>query len=160
MITPRRIDGANVRFGYFTTADGMLIRYGRWSYESKNPRGSVVLLGGRKEFLEKYAETAADLNQRGFAVFGFDWRGRGLSIRMLPDRLKGFVRHHDDYGQDLHDFLQESSSRRPRDRLMCWRIRREPDGPSMRPAPRLVTHKLSYPVSPAARYFKPGNITM
>ncbi|MGA8242291.1 MAG: alpha/beta hydrolase [Desulfobacterales bacterium] len=106
MITPRRIDGANVRIGYFTTADGTTIRNGFWSPESKNPRGSIVLLGGRKEFLEKYAETAADLNQRGFAVFGFDWRGQGLSSRMLPDRLKGFVRHYDDYVQDLEDFFQ------------------------------------------------------
>ena len=106
MITPRRIDGANVRIGYFTAADGTTIRNGLWSPESKNPRGSIVLLGGRKEFLEKYAETTADLNQRGFAVFGFDWRGQGLSSRMLPDRLKGFVRHYDDYVQDLADFFQ------------------------------------------------------
>jgi lysophospholipase len=106
MITPRRIDGANVRIGYFTASDGTTIRNGLWSPESKNPRGSIVLLGGRKEFLEKYAETASDLNQRGFAVFGFDWRGQGLSSRMLPDRLKGFVRHYDDYVKDLTDFFQ------------------------------------------------------
>ena len=106
MITPGPIDGTNVRIGYFTTADGTAIRNALWSPESKNPRGSVVLLGGRKEFLEKYTETAADLNQRGFAVFGFDWRGQGLSSRMLPDRLKGFVRNYDDYVQDLEEFFQ------------------------------------------------------
>jgi lysophospholipase len=106
MIKPRNIDGANVRIGYFTTADGTSIRNGLWSPERKIPRGSVVLLSGRKEFLEKYTETAADLNQRGFAVFGFDWRGQGLSSRMLPDRLKGFVRNYDDYVRDLEDFFQ------------------------------------------------------
>jgi lysophospholipase len=106
MAAPGAIDGTNVRIGYFTTADGTTIRNGVWSPESKYPRGSVVLLVGRKEFLEKYAETAADLNQRGFAVYGFDWRGQGLSSRMLPDRLKGFVRNYDDYVQDLAEFFK------------------------------------------------------
>jgi lysophospholipase len=106
MTTPGPIDGANVRIGYFTTADGTTIRNALWSPASKNPRGSVVLLGGRKEFLEKYTETAADLNQRGFVVFGFDWRGQGLSSRMLSDRLRGFVRSYDDYVQDLEEFFQ------------------------------------------------------
>jgi len=106
MITPGPIDGANVSIGYFTTADGTTIRSGRWFVEGRKPCGSVVLLGGRKEFLEKYTETAADLNQRGFVVFGFDWRGQGLSSRMLPDRLKGFVRNYDDYVQDLEEFFQ------------------------------------------------------
>jgi lysophospholipase len=106
MTTPGPNDGANVRIGYFTTADGTSIRNALWSPASKTPRGSVVLLGGRKEFLEKYTETAADLNQRGFVVFGFDWRGQGLSSRMLPDRLRGFVRRYDDYVQDLEEFFQ------------------------------------------------------
>jgi lysophospholipase len=106
MITPGPIDGVNVSIGYFTTADGTTIRSGRWFVEGRKPCGSVVLLGGRKEFLEKYTETAADLNQRGFMVFGFDWRGQGLSSRMLPDRLKGFVRNYDDYVQDLEEFFQ------------------------------------------------------
>ena len=106
MTTPGPVDGANVRIGYFSTADGTTIRSGRWLVEGRRPRGSVVLLGGRKEFLEKYTETAADLNQRGFAVFGFDWRGQGLSSRMLPDRLRGFVRNYDDYVQDMEEFFQ------------------------------------------------------
>ena len=106
MTTSRRIDGATLRIGYFTTADGTAIRSGHWCPEGRQPSGSVVLLGGRKEFLEKYTETAADLNQRGFEVFGFDWRGQGLSSRMLPDRLKGFVRNYNDYVQDLEDFFQ------------------------------------------------------
>ena len=106
MTTSRRIDGATLRIGYFTTADGTAIRSGHWCPEGRQPSGSVVLLGGRKEFLEKYTETAADLNQRGFEVFGFDWRGQGLSSRMLPDRLKGFVQNYGDYVQDLEDFFQ------------------------------------------------------
>ena len=32
---------------------------------------------------------------------------KGLSSRMLPDRLKGFVRNYDDYVQDLEDFFQK-----------------------------------------------------
>lgn len=106
MMRPHKIDPPPVRCDYFTTADGTTIRSGRWRTEVGSPRGSVALLGGRKEFLEKYSETAANLNRRGFEVFGCDWRGQGLSSRMLPDRLKGYVRHYDDYVQDLEDFFQ------------------------------------------------------
>ncbi|MFZ0613250.1 MAG: alpha/beta hydrolase [Desulfobacterales bacterium] len=99
-------DRAPVRFGTFTTADNTRLRSGRWDPGGLQARGSVVLLGGRKEFIEKYAETAADLNRRGLAVFSFDWRGQGLSGRRLPDRLKGYVRDYRHYVRDLTEFFQ------------------------------------------------------
>jgi lysophospholipase len=93
--------------GTFFTADGLSIRYGIWSAEEGRFCGSVLLLNGRKEFLEKYAETIADLNRRGFDVFSFDWRGQGLSSRLLPDRLKGHVGSYADYLQDLNQFVEQ-----------------------------------------------------
>ena len=83
--------------GYFTSTEGISIRYHRWSPARCHPVGTVILLGGRKEFLEKYIETAGDLNRMGFDVYSFDWRGQGLSSRMLPDTQKGYIGTYEDY---------------------------------------------------------------
>lgn len=100
-------ENGGVRYAFFRSGKGIKIRHGRWGEADGHPRGSVVMLGGRKEFLEKYAETAANLNQRGFVAYGFDWRGQGLSTRMLPDRLKGFVRDYREYLGDLQAFMEK-----------------------------------------------------
>jgi len=49
-------------------------------------RGSVLLLTGRAEFIEKYTETAEAFVARGFQVVTFDWRNQGLSDRPLANR--------------------------------------------------------------------------
>ena len=46
-------------------------------------RGSVVLSGGRTEPIEKYFETIGDFTSRGFVVLAHDWRGQGLSARLI-----------------------------------------------------------------------------
>jgi lysophospholipase len=92
---------------YFTTQDGICIRYGIWHCAAGHVRGSVVLLHGRNEFLEKYLETIGDLNRKGFDVYSFDWRGQGLSQRLLPDRLKGHIKNYACYLQDLKDFFTQ-----------------------------------------------------
>jgi lysophospholipase len=89
---------------YFTTSDNVAIRYGIWAGEGK-PAGSVVLLNGRSEFLEKYEESAQQLMERGFVVFSFDWRGQGLSERFTANRHKGHVDHFDAYVTDLHEMM-------------------------------------------------------
>ena len=61
----------------------------------------MLLLHGRTEFNEKYEETAADLIARGFDVWSFDWRGQGLSSRLLEDRHKGHVGDYDLLVEDL-----------------------------------------------------------
>ncbi len=81
------------------------LRYATW--ESPHPcRGTVVLQGGRSEFYEKYAETIAHLLDRGFQVSSMDWRGQGLSARLLPEHHKGHIDGYDTYLNDLHFFLQ------------------------------------------------------
>jgi len=92
---------------FLKTNHNMAIRYGVWRPSHTKVQGSVILLGGRSEFMEKYAETIGELNQRGYLVYSFDWRGQGLSTRMLPDRHKGFVRNYDDYIQDLAAFVSK-----------------------------------------------------
>lgn len=54
-------------------------------------RGTAIVCPGRTEFIEKYFETARDLQARGFAVVILDWPGQGLSDRLLEDPKKGHI---------------------------------------------------------------------
>ena len=92
-------------FRQMQTRDNYLIRYGVWPCDRSLKKGTVVLLGGRTEFMEKYSETISELNHKGFDVYALDWRGQGLSSRMLPNRHKGFVKTYDDYMDDLARFV-------------------------------------------------------
>jgi lysophospholipase len=96
----------NVDTGTLHTSDGVSLRYARWAPPAGR-RGTVCLFQGRAEFIEKYYETVADLRARGFAVATLDWRGQGLSDRLLPDPLKGHVRDFSEYDTDLRTFMQE-----------------------------------------------------
>lgn len=78
------------------------------------PRGTVLLLNGRTEFIEKYFEAAREFQARGFFVMALDWRGQGLSSRALPDPMKGHFDTFDDPAQDLADAIGQLSARLPR----------------------------------------------
>jgi lysophospholipase len=65
------------------------------------PRGHVVLLPGRAEFVEKYAGVVAALVGRGLAVAALDWRGQGGSARLAGDPMTGHVGDFADYRADL-----------------------------------------------------------
>lgn len=94
------------RCGFYDNG-GARLRYACWN-PAGAPRGSVVLLTGRGEFVEKYAtEVVGELLGRGFAVFALDWRGQGLSDRALPDRDKGHIDNFDTYVADLGLFLDK-----------------------------------------------------
>ncbi|MDJ0721865.1 MAG: alpha/beta hydrolase [Desulfobacterales bacterium] len=95
---------------YFESFDGLRIRWGYRAPSPGGPRGSIILLNGRTEYLEKYAETADDLHRRGWAVYSMDWRGQGLSGRLSPNRLKGHVGRFRDYLEDLARFVDLARS--------------------------------------------------
>jgi lysophospholipase len=92
--------------GMIKTADGRLLRFARWSPPAGR-KGTLCLLQGRAEFIEKYFEVVRDARVRGFAVATFDWRGQGLSQRALRDPRKGHVSDFAEYGLDLHAFMKE-----------------------------------------------------
>ena len=86
---------------------GARLRYAWWNARASAPRGTVVILPGRGEFIEKYAtEVVGDLLERGFAVAALDWRGQGLSDRPLPDRGKGHIDTFATYMADVRLFLE------------------------------------------------------
>ncbi len=77
-------------------------------------RGSVVLSPGRTEPIEKYFEVVRELNRRGLVVLAHDWRGQGLSQRMLPDRLRGYAEGFDAYLGDHAALLEAFAARLPK----------------------------------------------
>ncbi len=105
--TPENPVPEGVTDGFVQTRDGCRLRYARWVPHVHAGRGTVVLLHGRAEFIEKYFEVVDDLLARGFTVVTFDWRGQGGSDRSLPDPERGYVRSFDEYVRDLETVLKE-----------------------------------------------------
>ncbi|QFU15416.1 alpha/beta fold hydrolase [Microvirga thermotolerans] len=83
------------------TKDGLNLRAAWWMPATAKPRGTVCILQGRAEFVEKYFEVIGELLERDFAVVAFDWRGQGLSDRQVRNPRKGYVRSFADYRHDL-----------------------------------------------------------
>ena len=95
------------RVGYFRTSDNVRLRYALWPKSEGAHRGTICLVQGRTEFIEKYFETIADFRRRGFAVATFDWRGQGGSDRLIGNRKLGYVDRFEDYWTDLKSFHGE-----------------------------------------------------
>lgn len=88
---------------WLRTEDGVRLRAGHWQAE---PRiGTVLLFNGRTEFLEKYEEVATDLNSAGYDVLSLDWRGQGLSDRLLKDPRPSHVARFADYQRDVVELI-------------------------------------------------------
>nr|WP_244978005.1 alpha/beta hydrolase [Aureimonas jatrophae] len=69
-------------------------------------RGTVLILQGRNETVEKYFETMGDLLAEGFAVATFDWRGQGASSRSTPLASVGHVASIEQLALDLEHVLE------------------------------------------------------
>jgi lysophospholipase len=70
-------------------------------------RGLAVLLTGRTAFLEKAAIVATPLLERGYSVVSLDWRGQGLSDRLVSPAAKGHVAAFAEYHADLATVLAD-----------------------------------------------------
>lgn len=95
------------RVGYFKTQDNVQLRYATWPKSEGAHKGTICLVQGRTEFIEKYFETVADFRRRGFAVATFDWRGQGGSDRLIGNGKLGYVDRFEDYWCDLKSFHGE-----------------------------------------------------
>lgn len=86
------------------TPDHKRVRVAHWPLEGA--KGTVLLFPGRTEYIEKYGTTAASFAKRGLAVMTIDWRGQGLSDRLLPDARIGHVGTFTDYQKDVGTMMR------------------------------------------------------
>ena len=93
--------------GFLVARDGKRLRYGLFAATARPLKGTVVVLPGRNEGIEKYFETIRDLSARGFMTAIADWRGQGGSDRLIRDTHRGHVRSFFDYADDLDRFFSE-----------------------------------------------------
>jgi len=94
---------------YIPMKDGKKIRTMYWRNvdTKKLTKGTVLLQQGHNEFIEKYFETIQDLIDKGFNVISFDWRGQGLSDRMIDNKHKQFIEDFSIHNDDLKFILDE-----------------------------------------------------
>ena len=88
---------------FFITSDEIKIRVAIWNLNSK--RGTIVLQSGRTEFIEKYYEVVQEFLDKGFCVAMFDWRGQGLSDRLISNPYLGHISDFSLYDKDLKEIL-------------------------------------------------------
>jgi len=93
---------------YLEARDGARLRWLR-SVKRESSRGTVIVLPGRAEFIEKYFEVAADLWERDFEFVILDFRGQGLSSRPLANRMKHHLEDVDLLVDDLDEFFDNLS---------------------------------------------------
>ena len=88
------------------TRDGVMLRAMRAVPE--RARGTVVIVGGRGDFIERYFETARDLMARGFAVAALDVRGQGGSQRSHRNPYRGHLRSFRGFDEDMRAFMEQA----------------------------------------------------
>jgi lysophospholipase len=99
---------AGGRAVWLRAGDGVRLRLAHWPGERH-----LLILPGRTEWIEKYAEVAGALGRAGWGVFALDWRGQGLSDRLAPDARLGHVARFTDYQIDLHAALAAAGEAAP-----------------------------------------------
>jgi lysophospholipase len=93
-------------YALLVTPGNLTLRYGYWQRHSTASRGTVLLLQGRGEFMEKYDETIGELCRRGMDVVSFDWRGQGLSDRCFTGSNNGLTSYYDHCIDDLNGVIK------------------------------------------------------
>ncbi|MGQ0588230.1 MAG: alpha/beta fold hydrolase [Sphingosinicella sp.] len=82
---------AEALFSTWAAPDGWALRRMDWRQgEGRAARGSLLFVGGRGDFIEKYLEAYGDWHEAGWNVTSFDWRGQGLSQGGKAGRAIGF----------------------------------------------------------------------
>ncbi len=97
----------NAAGGFLTTPGGHRLRYACFRPAVRPTKGTVVILPGRNECIEKYFETIRDLEARGLGSAIMDWRGQGASDRLIRNPMPGHVISFNDYVADLDQFFTE-----------------------------------------------------
>ena len=90
--------------------DNGLIRYSKFSSGKKKPQGTLLVVPGAREFIEKkYFEIGRDFIEKGFDVIIYEPRGQGMSSRFLSGDMRQ-RNHITDFNIHIED-LQEVYSK-------------------------------------------------
>ncbi|MCK5555443.1 MAG: alpha/beta hydrolase, partial [Alphaproteobacteria bacterium] len=104
MLPEKFREPANFRWGKFANSSGAQIRYGSLQPDGEH-KGTMVIVPGFREPIEKYFEVALERTAKGFSVWIMDWRGQGGSERFLKENPQKM--HSDGYNEHiktLHHF--------------------------------------------------------
>lgn len=104
----RRIAPEDSVFDYFQSFDDQTIRFARFpASRVVEPKGTIIFVPGRTEFIEKFIEDVHVFNEMGFACAAVDLRGQGMSHRPHPNRDKHFVRSFEPHMADLRELFDQ-----------------------------------------------------
>lgn len=92
---PKRAD-----IGFLTTGDGTKLRTAIF-YPTGEPRGTLVLMTGYAEYIEKYVHVAETFTREGFCVVLPEWRGHGRSTRASVEHARLHILDFDQNCTDL-----------------------------------------------------------
>lgn len=106
-LLPVPVEEDRVEYGTLPTPDGSYLRYAQYYRMPQNHDETILVLSGRREFIEEYDEVHRDFLKRNYKVWCFDWRGQGASKRFLDDPAKGHIDDYKTYIKDLELFLNE-----------------------------------------------------
>jgi lysophospholipase len=89
----------------FTSEDGLVIHYQRFDQDCNHT--AIVILPGWSEPYLKYAEVIYDLRRKRYCVYTMDYRGQGLSSRVVENPQLGHVEDFSLYVSDFEQFYQQ-----------------------------------------------------
>ena len=91
---------------YKATADGIRVRTSFWA--ANDPVGTVFVFPGRADYIEKYGGLANFCLSSNLNVIAIDWRGQGLSERLLDDKNIGHIEDFKNYQNDVEVMINEA----------------------------------------------------
>ena len=91
---------------YKATNDGIRVRTSFWA--ANNPVGTVFVFPGRADYIEKYAGLANFCLSNNLNVIAIDWRGQGLSERLLDDKNIGHIEDFKNYQNDVEVIIKKA----------------------------------------------------
>ncbi len=97
---------------FWKAADGWPVRMLRCDAVDTQ-KGSILVMGGRGDFIEKYIETVHDVRDAGWNVCAMDWRGQGDSGRLSPYSRIGHVDDFTVWVDDLAHFWARFTAEMP-----------------------------------------------
>ena len=100
---------ANGSAFWTTTGDRKRLRIGYWPAD-QDVCGTIFLFPGRTEYIELQGRLATDLVTKGFSVLTIDWRGHGLSQRLLENPATLHIDEFANYQNDVDAFLQVATA--------------------------------------------------